>query len=253
MMRTETQVAFDVQGESVFGVLHVPETIPAPGVVMCHGFTGHKAETHRLFVTTARDFCDHGLVVLRFDFRGSGDSEGEFRDMTISREIQDAQAAVRFLAGNVSVNPDRIGALGLSLGGCVAACLSGREHLQALVLWAAVAHPKRIFERRFPELGTTDMIDMQGWGLGRGFVEDSRNIHPLEEVKKHAGPVLVMHGTKDESVPPSDAKEYCEAIGSRSQLKYVEGSDHTFSSFPWKGEAISESRRFLTKSMGLAT
>ena len=231
-MTTETQVTFNVQGEAVFGVLHMPGTIPAPGIVMCHGFTGHKAETHRLFVTTARDLCAHGLVVLRFDFRGSGDSEGEFRDMTIAREIEDAQAAVRFLSNRVEVDAERVGALGLSLGGCVAACLSGREKLQALVLWAAVARPGRIFERRFPDFGEADWVDMNGWGLGRAFVEGSRDIHPLEEITRHAGPVLIVHGTKDESVPSSDAQDYCDAVGARGRLVYLEESDHTFSIFP---------------------
>jgi len=249
-MPTETQVTFDMQGEALFGVLHEPGTIPAPGIVMCHGFTGHKAETHRLFVTAARDFCAHGFVVLRFDFRGSGDSEGEFRDMTIAREIEDAQAAVQFLRGRVSVNPERIGALGLSLGGCVAACLSGRERLQALALWSAVAHPQRIFALRFPDFGEADWVDMQGWGLGRAFVENSQEIHPLEEVQKHAGPVLVVHGTKDDSVPPSEAQDYRDTIGPRCRLHYIEEADHTFSSFPWKGEAIEESRRFFLEAMG---
>lgn len=248
-MSAEIQVAFDVQGERVFGVLHLPEQTPAPGIVMCHGFTGHKAETHRLFVTAARDFCAHGLAVLRFDFRGSGDSAGEFRDMTIAREIEDAQAAVKFLAARAEVDAARIGALGLSLGGCVAACLSGREPLKALVLWAAVAHPQRIFDRRFPEFGDQDWLDMQGWGLGRAFVENAREIHPLEAVKKHAGPALIVHGTKDESVPPSDARDYGEVFGARGRVHYVEEADHTFSSFPWKGEAIAVSRQFFLETL----
>ncbi len=82
----EVYTSFASAGETVAAVLHVPESTPAPGVIMCHGFTGHKAETHRLFVHTARDFAAHGLAVLRFDFRGSGDSAGDFRDMTITRE-----------------------------------------------------------------------------------------------------------------------------------------------------------------------
>lgn len=249
-MAAEIQVNFECGGEAILGVLHVPVTAPAPGVVMCHGFTGHKAETHRLFVTTARDLAAHGLAVLRFDFRGSGDSAGEFRDMTISREIEDARAALRYLADRPGVDATRLGALGLSLGGCVAACLSGRERLQALVLWAAVAHPGRIFDRRFPEFGEADWIDMNGWGLGRGFVEDSRTVRPLEEVKRHLGPVLVVHGSKDESVPPSDAQDYYDAIGEKCRLLYIEESDHTFSSFPWKEQAISASRGFLLQGLG---
>ncbi len=40
----EVQVSFSSDGEAVLGVLHVPDRAPAPGLIMCHGFTGHKGE-----------------------------------------------------------------------------------------------------------------------------------------------------------------------------------------------------------------
>lgn len=246
----ESQVAFLSQGQELFGVLHLPETAPAPAVLMCHGFTGHKAETHRLFVSTARDFCQHGLAVLRFDFRGSGDSAGEFRDMTISSEIADAAAAFEFLAARSEVDPQRIAVLGLSLGGCVAACLAGRDdRVRSLVLWAALARAERFSERLAPEFGDGDLLDLDGWGLGRAFLDDLPNISPLDEVKRYLGPSLVIHGSNDESVPLSDASDYRAALGPRCQFHVVEGSDHTFSSLSWKAEAITLSRQFLVGSL----
>ena len=246
----EIQVCFPSQGENVCGMLHLPEGTPTAGVVMCHGFTGSKSEAHRLFVTTARDFCAHGLAVLRFDFRGSGDSAGEFRDMTIAREIEDAQAAFAFLAARPEVEPSRLGLLGLSMGGCVAACLAGREPgVKALVLWAATAHPDRIFDRMFPQLGEADWIDMNGWGLGRAFLEDARRQQPLREIKNYCGPALVVHGMNDQSVPTSDAADYTAALGEHALLHYVEEADHTFSSFPWTEEAVSHSRQFFLETL----
>jgi pimeloyl-ACP methyl ester carboxylesterase len=242
----ETAVTFLSHGEPICGMLHLPESLPAAAVVMCHGFTGNKSEAHRLFVTAARDFCAHGLVVLRFDFRGSGDSAGEFRDMTISREIEDAEAALAFLASRPEVTARRIGALGLSMGGCVAACLSGRtDQVRALVLWSATAHPDRIFDRLFPDFGVKPMIDMNGWGLGRTFIEDARTMQPLDEVRNYRGPSLVVHGTNDATVPPGDASDYRIALGGQCRLHYVQGADHTFARLDWQGEAVSLSRDFL--------
>jgi hypothetical protein len=248
----EAQVSFCCEGETIVGVLHLPDGMPAAGVVMCHGFTGHKAETHRLFVHAARDFAGHGLAVLRFDFRGSGDSGGEFREMTVSREIADVRAALGYLCSRPEVDASRVGVLGLSMGGCVAACLAGREaRVKALVLWAALAHPGRIFERLFPEFGDREVFDMNGWDVGRAFLEDARTLHPLEEIKRYAGPALIVHGSRDESVPPSDADDYRAVLGERSKLHLVEGADHVFSSFAWKGQAIALSRDFLTQALGL--
>jgi len=246
----EMQVAFPSEGEMIFGVLHLPEQVPAPGLVMCHGFTGHKAEAHRLFVNAARDFCEHGLAVLRFDFRGSGDSAGEFQEMTVSREITDAQAAFDFLASRSEADPKRLAVLGLSLGGGVAACLAGREErLRALVLWSATAHPDRIGDRLASGFTAGDVLDMNGWPLGRGFVNDLPNIQPLKQIASYVGPSLVLHGSNDEAVPPSDASDYRLALGGRCRLHMVEGADHVFSTLRYKAEAIEVSRDFLVSAL----
>ena len=188
--------------------------------------------------------------MLRFDFRGSGDSGGEFRDMTVTGEIHDARAALQFLSARPEVNGQRLGVLGLSLGGCVAACLAGSEpQVQALVLWAATAHPERISERLSSQVGDQPVLDMSGWGLGRGFLEDARTIRPLASVRQYRGCALVIHGTNDTSVPPADASEYRGALGGRCTLHYIQGADHTFASSSWKGEAIAKSREFLRATL----
>lgn len=247
----EIQVSFPSQGEAVFGVLHVPEKTPAPGVIMCHGFTGHKAEAHRLFVAAARDFARHGLAALRFDFRGSGDSAGEFRQMTVSGEIADAGAALGYLMGRPEVDPQRVGVLGLSLGGCVAASLAGRDpRVKSLVLWAALGHPGRLQERLAEAFGDSEVLDYEGWGLGRGFLDDLVNIHPLDDARRYRGPSLIVHGENDASVPVSDAHDFREALGAGSRLHLIAGADHVFSSLPWQAEAISSSREFLKETLG---
>jgi len=245
----ELQVDFQSGDQQVFGVLHVPESTPAPGIIMCHGFTGHKAETHRLFVDAARDFTRNGLAVLRFDFRGSGDSGGEFHEMTVSREIEDARAALDCLTARPEVDPARVGVLGLSLGGCVAACLAGTdERVCALVLWAATGHMERSFARLAPEF-TGDVLDMNGWPLGRGFLDDLPNIQPLTDVANYVGPSLVVHGSNDETVPPSDASDYRLALGGRCRFHMVDGADHVFSTLRYRAEAIEVSRDFLVSAL----
>ena len=56
-MKMIRPVTFMNKGQQLVGILHVPDRLEAagsaPGIVMFHGFTGHKSETHRLFVTIA--------------------------------------------------------------------------------------------------------------------------------------------------------------------------------------------------------
>lgn len=246
----EAQVLFHVKGEALFGVLHLPERNPAPAVALCHGFTGHKAEAHRLFVHAARAFAQAGVVALRFDFRGSGDSAGEFRDMTISREIEDASAALDFLQERAEVDPGRLGVLGLSMGGCVAACLAGQDpRVRALALWAPAAHPERIAEHIAPGFGPGPVMDMDGWDLGRAFLEDAAALRPLEAAGRYVGPSIVVHGSEDAAVPPSDASDYRVALGGTCQLHFISGADHVFSSLPWKAQAIQLTRDFFARAL----
>ncbi len=247
----EIQVTFASGGEDVFGVLHLPSGAPAPAIIMCHGFTGSRSEAHRLFVAAARDFAAHGLGVLRFDFRGSGDSAGDFSQMTISREIEDAAAALDYVVSRPEVDASRVGVLGLSLGGCVAACLAGRDpRAKALALWAATAHPEKISERLAAEFAANDVVDMHGWGLGRAFADDAVSIKPLEEAARYVGPSLVVHGGEDQTVPPADAASYRVALGGRCRVHIVKDADHVFSSLAYKAEAIRITRDFLVETLG---
>ena len=78
----EAFAQFTVEGQRVYGMLHVPDgDVPAqgwPSVVMLHGFTGHRMEGHRNFVLLSRLLARQGVASLRFDFRGSGERARRF-------------------------------------------------------------------------------------------------------------------------------------------------------------------------------
>ena len=125
----EKPVVFHNHRQQLIGMLHTPDKVETscPAVVFFHGFTGTKVEPHRIFVKTARRLASAGFYALRFDFRGSGDSEGDFSEMTIGGEVSDAIRSIDVLTEVESVDVGRIGVLGLSMGGCVAACVSGQD------------------------------------------------------------------------------------------------------------------------------
>jgi uncharacterized protein len=93
-----------------------PAADPPPGVVFFHGFTGDRMESHWLFVKFSRALALAGVASLRFDFFGSGESEGEFQQATLESEIADAEDAVDFMRREGDIGSNRLGLLGLSLG-----------------------------------------------------------------------------------------------------------------------------------------
>jgi exosortase A-associated hydrolase 1 len=90
-MSGESAIAFDCQGETLFGVLHRPVTPGHRGVVIVVGGPQTRVGSHRQFVLLARALAAAGVAALRFDYRGMGDSSGSVRDFTtINADIRAA-------------------------------------------------------------------------------------------------------------------------------------------------------------------
>ena len=253
-------VVFHVRGEKLFGMLHTPDDADgaAAGVVLCHGFTGSKVEAHFLFVKMARALESAGIAALRFDFRGSGDSEGEFEDVTVSAEIEDAAQALEVLASESAVDAGRLGVLGLSLGGCVAACLAGRDpRVRSLALWSAVARPEAICSEP-PRKAWGDFIqregriDIGGLLIGREFMDDLANHDPVAAVRRSDAAVLVVHGGADASVPITDAELFHQAAAARNapaKKHIIPDASHTFAHLKWEREVIAVTTEWFKETL----
>ena len=77
---TEETAQFDCDGESLIGILAKPESPSSTGVVLIVGGPQYRAGSHRQFVLLSRALAAAGFSVLRFDYRGMGDSSGAQRD-----------------------------------------------------------------------------------------------------------------------------------------------------------------------------
>jgi uncharacterized protein len=250
---------FSVDGQRLYGMLHLPTGDgPHPAVVLCHGLTGNASEDHFMFTKMARQLSADGIAALRFDCRGSGWSEGRFEEMTVEREVADARAALDELERQPEIDGGRLGLLGLSLGGCVAATVAGRDaRVRALVLWAAVAHPEAARTRLLREAGFPDgatpeePLDIDGLLFGPGFFEGLRTARPLDELASYRGATLVVHGTDDERVPVAEASAYLDALrpGTR-QLFALDGGSHTFARADHEQQVIQLSAAWLASMLG---
>ncbi len=139
---------FFAAGErTLFGFYH-PPAVPSslPALVFCHAFAEEKLWAQRIFVAAAREMAAAGYPVLRFDFSGNGDSEGDFAGTSVTGaldEIRSAIAAARRLSGR-----DEISLLGLRLGATFAALAADADPgaVHDLVLWAPVCDGNRYMQ-----------------------------------------------------------------------------------------------------------
>ncbi|MBR9681154.1 MAG: alpha/beta hydrolase [Candidatus Altiarchaeota archaeon] len=182
-------------------------------ILMIHGFRGNRSEGGR-FKTLAKAITASNLSVLRIDCRGSGDSEGDFFDMTVSSEVEDTLAAIKFLQKE---GVKKIGLIGHSLGGEISIIAASKTKIDALGLTGPVLN-SRVFVDKF----NTEMKDLgnnfeytRGNGklgkVGKAFVEESKKIRIEDIVRTLETPILILHGTNDKTIPISDSKILADA------------------------------------------
>ncbi len=138
---------FPGENYNLFGILHCPEGIDVVGgFVFCHPFAEEKLWTHRVFVSFARELAKLGFAVLRFDYMGHGDSEGDFSDSTVETRMSDIDHAIATIKTEIN-GLDRVNLLGLRFGATLAALKAGqRNDINRIILWDPIIDGSRYMQ-----------------------------------------------------------------------------------------------------------
>ncbi|MEM1058035.1 MAG: alpha/beta fold hydrolase [Verrucomicrobiota bacterium] len=218
----EVQFHFTSAGHRLAAVHH-----PASAesiVVMAHGYTGDKTEHLRLLVTLGRALAANGISVLRFDFMGSGDSTGDFHEMTPNTEVRDLHGAIDWAQ---RLGYRRVGLFGLSMGGAVAICTAAQRRpktIATLVTWSAVPDfawwVRDLRERPRP-------IDFNVWN-GDAFYTDLPQPDVPAAFASLEIPRLQCQGTEDLPEFRERFEAFFAQAPSPKKHLVVPGADHTF-------------------------
>ena len=202
---------------------------PKPGwiVILAHGVTGNLERP--VVADTAAALNAAGFDTLRFSFAGNGDSEGDFRDATISKEIGDLATVIDAVAHHYP----HIAIVGHSMGAAVAVVTAaGNRRVSALVSLAGMVDTKKFAETEFgeetPDQGV--MWEEPDCPLSSAFMTDLcetiGNITPQTE--KIDVPWLLVHGTADDVVLPADTETIAALRGGDVTVHFIDGADHSF-------------------------
>lgn len=256
------QIIIENEGQKIFGVMHRPLTkAPCPAVLICHGLGGHKVGKHRLYVHLAHRLASIGIAALRIDFRGSGDSEGEFIDMTIESELSDALKALNYLQNDPSIDHDKIAIFGRSFGGVIAV-LAAHHHKQikSMALWAPVFSGDQWKEQwemlktaKLSDERKEEMMSIEGMKPGIKFFQQLLALDLSAEMHALNGlPLLHIHGQKDTLVTTRHAEKYVDArqeAKAKSKFLLLSNTDHDFSHAAERASALEESVKWFNKTL----
>ena len=206
-----------------------------PMVVLCHGFGGRKEGP--LFEVIADSLANHGIASIRFDFNGHGESEGDFQQMTVPNEIEDARKVIEYVSDLRYVKS--IAIAGHSQGGVVAAMTAGElgsEDIAAVALLAPAAVLRddaiRGTVMGIPQQGDPadppEYIDLWGKKLGRDYILTAQRLPIYRTAVRYHGPALIVHGTADRVVPYTYGERFND-IWAGSEYVELDGFDHGFS------------------------
>ena len=234
------------------GARAVPATVvvpdgegPFPAVVMNHGHGGGRQEGGG-FGRLAKALADAGIMTIRMDFPGTGDSKEPFTEGTLSNMISDSNASLAYLLANFPADPDKLGILGYSMGGRIALTIAGSPDnpYKAVGLLAPSADPgkslllffagseaeyERLYAEAASDKGYADYTTQYGQQqqLSKAWFDELLASSPLDNLGTYKGAMLVVHGDKDTVIEPAE-NEAVIATYPAASIVLVPEADHGY-------------------------
>lgn len=220
-----------IQGSS--GALSVEIYNPAikkgarcPMVIMMHGLTSNMNTP--LLQNIAKKLMAADIGYVKFDFNGHGYSDGNFKDMTIPKEIDDARRVYNYVRDLDYVST--ISLLGHSQGGVVAAILAGemQQQIHKLVLLAPAGildNGSLIKTMGSLVSGSDGSVNFMGYKVGKEYVDTLAELEIYKTASKYNGPVCIIHGSADNIVPEKYGRKFAD-IYDDCELNIFNGSGH---------------------------
>jgi dipeptidyl aminopeptidase/acylaminoacyl peptidase len=188
----------------------------APGVVAIHGWGGNA----EFMLPFAVQLHRAGYATVLVDARNHGCSDADTFS-SLPRFAEDLEHGFEWLAGLPEVDPHRLALLGHSVGAAAALLVASRRtDVAAVVSIAAFAHPEELMRRQM-QAHLIPYVPL-GWAVLR-YIEHTIGIRyeaiaPVNTIRNVHCPVLLVHGSKDRSVPAADV----EAIFAQRAHRRVE-------------------------------
>ncbi|CAH8282203.1 fermentation-respiration switch protein FrsA (DUF1100 family) [Mariniflexile fucanivorans] len=221
------------KGQILAARLELPENeTPRAFALFAHCFTCNKNLT--AVRTIGKTLIQKNIAVLRFDFTGLGESEGDFEHTNFSSNVEDLYSAAQFLEENYQ-SPSLL--IGHSLGGAAVLFASAKmPSVKAIATIGAPSNPEHVahlFKNSVDEINASGkaLVSIGGreFTIQKHFLDDiqDKNIkHSLDEFRNS---ILIMHSPQDTTVGLDNAAEIYKAARHPKSFVSLNGADHLLS------------------------
>ena len=217
-------------GITLAGALEEPGTSRRGVAVFAHCFTCHK-NVHAAS-RVSKGLRDQGFAVLRFDFTGLGQSDGDFANTNFSTNLEDLRSAINALQDH-GLSVDLL--IGHSLGG--AAVLAVAHEFDDIKLVSTIgapsdpAHVLHLFDdktvSKIKEDGQAEVsLGGRPFSVRKEFIEDVNEASLIEKLSSNRKPLLICHSPTDAVVSVEHARKIYEAAKHPKNFVSLDGADH---------------------------
>jgi len=232
---SKKEVYFELEGIRLKGEMYFPDTGPAPypTLCLCHGLPRGKPSSpgDGGYPALAARFACCGFLTVIFNFRGAGESEGNF-DMR--GWTSDLEAVLDYVYDMGEVHRERISLVGFSAGAAAAIYVAAQDPRVSSVVSCACPTISRIGTDRglaqrmiaeFREVGIIKDDDfppsLEDWMAG------FNHVYSVEWVSRLAPrPILLIHGTDDDIVPVDSSRDLFHSAKEPKELIIIQSAGH---------------------------
>ena len=202
-----------------------------PLCILIHGFTGHMEEDHIIAAQEAMN--EKGIAVLRVEMYGHGGSDGKFRDHTLYKWVTNAIDVVNY-AKSLDQFTDLYlsghsqgGLLTMLIGGMFPDTFKAILPLSPAWMIPQIAREGSLLGASYDPLHIPEVLKSDWYELSGDYIRVAQTIHVEDEIARFQGPVYIVHGDSDMTVPFEYATK-AEALYKNATVVPVKGGDHCF-------------------------
>jgi pimeloyl-ACP methyl ester carboxylesterase len=206
-------------------------------LVFCHGFTGNSSG----LIATLSEILSDQYAVCRFDFRGQGESDGDFATTTIGNELEDLDLVIGAMQDRLNSKPLIL--VGHSFGATITLLYAQNHRIDGIALLSGEGDLQQAIGLEFsPEQlssfkakGSAQVINWSKDGesdtLNVAFLHDMETYSTSKAIATIDVPKLFVHGQNDDVIPVSRTKNLYDLAHDPKQLVILDSVDHSYDFF----------------------